>query len=919
MAFETVEVELTANLDKLNNGLKQADGKFSSFGANAQKAIGGITKAAAALGAAVLAASVVASKAFGTFESAISDVRRQLQDVGRGEELEAMTEGVQNLAEVTGRSSTEIADSLQNVINAQTAVGDELAAVEKIQKLAIATGTDLATTTRAVNSAMLQYGESAGSVENVVDVLFETTLGGVISINQLDGTFKKVGQTAAGAGVSFEEMSGAMAFLTSKGVDARQAQQLFLQVIEGTTKGSAIYSDALKKAELATDGSALATEGLLGVLTKLGTLEGEQFGQLITSAKAREQLKLITEDQIGFENALLKVRESAGSVEAEFAERQGELNELTLQLGQSIKQLSIDAIEPLIPTIKSVVERMIEAVQTTREWINENPQFEETMFAVVDTVKTLANGVKFLARGIQDSIPAIAEWTNNFIKFVPGLDTVVKGLRFLINNIKGVVVETINIVESMQDEEEAMKAVNLIVDESIEKLKTKAERTRDLTDAEQKEIDQIEDTVDALQDELNLLIRNGEGMGERAEQIRRLLLIQTQYAEAVMKGIDDVRGETEAVKENTQAKKDQGEVLSVIEIQQLEEQARIDDVKTKYKELALAYQDAEIDQKAFAEGVKGLVGELVDITGSADKAIKILEQFNKEELSLDVEVRIAGDKELLAIKERIIDTQNEILLNNLDGEARAIKVAELNHEKRMRFIEFEREASQKRMEARIAEEEALLKATIKNQDLLATAQGKSAEEIVEIATARRDAEVDIQKEIFKASQELFDEEIEEHKKLTDQIIADIIKRGVAEGELSTEQKERIKDLEDEVRLKQKLADLATGQATEFGSIAEAINAPFVLGSRSVVKGAFQGGIDSVPTDGLFQLHRGERVVASGQGVVDDRTKGQTTIINLIDKAMIPQIMAEFPEAVVNMISTDILNNGVSRRVIKSVG
>lgn len=74
--------------------------------------------------------------------------------------------------------------------------------------------------------------------------------------------------------------------------------------------------------------------------------------------------------------------------------------------------------------------------------------------------------------------------------------------------------------------------------------------------------------------------------------------------------------------------------------------------------------------------------------------------------------------------------------------------------------------------------------------------------------------------------------------------------------------------------------------------------------------AAQAGMEVVPRAGLYKLHRGEEVVPAGRA----GREGTITIINKITPDFISEMLD--PNVVINIINSDIIRNGLTRRVIK---
>ncbi|MFC1710010.1 hypothetical protein ACFL2J_08155, partial [Candidatus Omnitrophota bacterium] len=77
---------------------------------------------------------------------------------------------------------------------------------------------------------------------------------------------------------------------------------------------------------------------------------------------------------------------------------------------------------------------------------------------------------------------------------------------------------------------------------------------------------------------------------------------------------------------------------------------------------------------------------------------------------------------------------------------------------------------------------------------------------------------------------------------------------------------------------------------------------------------FQKGAYAVPRTGVYGLHRGEEIVPAG------RASGGgdgLTIVNVFEEKMIPQIMAKYPNAIINPVLSSMLKNPVTQKIMKN--
>jgi len=200
---------------------------------------------------------------------AIIGVSREQVDAWRGD--------LMSLASQTGRGPKELAESLYAIAQSGLRGADALEAL-KTSALAAATGMDdTKTVVDAVTSALNAYGPANLSAATAAGVLVSTVRNGKMQLDELAPVIGKLLPVSAQLGVTFGEVSGAVAAMSRMGMGARQTVAALRGVFMTLLKPSQQMRDGLALVGLSAEGlrAELRERGLLSVLQTLKARFGD--------------------------------------------------------------------------------------------------------------------------------------------------------------------------------------------------------------------------------------------------------------------------------------------------------------------------------------------------------------------------------------------------------------------------------------------------------------------------------------------------------------------------------------------------------------------------------------------------------------------------------------------------------------------
>lgn len=325
----------------------------SGFNSALDSVQGGIGKAVGAL--AGLAGAIGVSFAAGDsiqraleFDKALSNIRSVTGDTAQ--ETAALGEMLKNTA-----MNSAIPDGLNAISGAYyDIVGgvSDASARQDIFNSAIATAeagqANLGAVTSGLISAVNAYGSANLTAAYASDILTRTVGMGVGSMDQFVAAMGPISGVMASAGVKFQDMGAAMAFMTTKGASASQAATRMQAATVALINPNKEMEALLKKIGAASGTAAIEQYGLAGTLDKLKEAAGgsvEDMSKALGSVEALGAASALTADDFkGFSDTFIDGAEGAtdaarklqlDSVSAQFETFKNTLSGIGLSIGQA--------------------------------------------------------------------------------------------------------------------------------------------------------------------------------------------------------------------------------------------------------------------------------------------------------------------------------------------------------------------------------------------------------------------------------------------------------------------------------------------------------------------------------------------------------------------------------------------------------
>lgn len=416
-ALEREIIDCEQALKKLEKAARESNVTLQKV-ADAGKKLQSVGSSVEAVGREVSKASAIIATGMGTavkttmdFDTAMSQVKSLVKGITE-DEFEQLRNKAREMGKETRFSATEAAEGLSYMALAGWNTEEMLAGIEPVLNLAIASGTELGTTSDIVTDSLSAFGLTAQDTAHFVDVLAETSRSSNTNVEMLGESFKYAGTLAGGMNMSVDDIALALGIMANNGIKSTQAGTSLRGVLTRLakpTKESAAAMEELGIEIVDSDGKVKSMKQILdelrtafnmgngdveGFKTQLadldaqfasGSLSEEEYADAIENlaiasygAEGAERLRLAT--MLAGKNALSGFLALVNSSEKDYndlansiANSTGAAEEMRLvmsdnlggdldQLKSSLQELAISFGDVLIPPLREFIEKVQELV-----------------------------------------------------------------------------------------------------------------------------------------------------------------------------------------------------------------------------------------------------------------------------------------------------------------------------------------------------------------------------------------------------------------------------------------------------------------------------------------------------------------------------------------------------------------------------
>ncbi|GGR75912.1 hypothetical protein GCM10008959_41060 [Deinococcus seoulensis] len=239
-----------------------------------------VTAAVGALGYALVTGAQKAAE----YEQGLAEISlltdrlpSQLGRVGRG---------ILQVGADARRSFGELKEAYEEILGASVKGTEDdsaaLAFLARSANLAKVTREETKVAADALTSLLNAYSQDASQAGRASDLLWASISAGKVRLGEIAGSLGATAGQAAALNVPMEELLGAMALLTTRGIPASTALEYIRSALSNVQKPSQAATDTAKDLGIQFDAAALKSMGLVKFLAQLGQGVGDNSEALAT-------------------------------------------------------------------------------------------------------------------------------------------------------------------------------------------------------------------------------------------------------------------------------------------------------------------------------------------------------------------------------------------------------------------------------------------------------------------------------------------------------------------------------------------------------------------------------------------------------------------------------------------------------------
>jgi TP901 family phage tail tape measure protein len=241
--------------------------------------LGGVLEGVTKVGALGIAGiSVEAVKMASTFQSSTT---RLITSAGESaSNIEMVRKGLLAMAGQVGVSADELSSALYFVEAAGYRAGDGLTVLKAAAQGAAAEGADTTTVAKALTDILVDYHLPATAAANVTSQMIAAVAHGKTTLQEFSSAFASIVPAASAAGISYQDVTAALAQMTNHGFTATRASQNLAQALRSMLNPTktmytafdeyGVNSDVLKEKLAGPNGLTDAMEYISKAATKAG-------------------------------------------------------------------------------------------------------------------------------------------------------------------------------------------------------------------------------------------------------------------------------------------------------------------------------------------------------------------------------------------------------------------------------------------------------------------------------------------------------------------------------------------------------------------------------------------------------------------------------------------------------------------------
>jgi TP901 family phage tail tape measure protein len=306
------------------------------------------------------------------------------------------TQAIQEFSTQFGSSNRTQARAFYNIVSAGVkGTAKQLETLEVANKAAVAGLVDIDQAAKVIVSSVNAYSKAGLTAKEASDALFVAVREGQTTFQELADFIGNTTGIAANAGVDFNELAGALAFVTKSGlatdVAATGLRQVFVSVIKPTKEAA----DEAKRLGIEFNTAAIRSKGLAGFLKDIQQQSGgseKSLAKLFGNVRALAPvLNIVNGNFKEFNRILDETKNSAGATEQAFDILAKTLSLQLDQAGEEFKLFGQNISSFLIPSITEITSKFRTFFNFINEQFRDDTPLEKLNNDLLKNAEAIAN------------------------------------------------------------------------------------------------------------------------------------------------------------------------------------------------------------------------------------------------------------------------------------------------------------------------------------------------------------------------------------------------------------------------------------------------------------------------------------------------------------------------------------------------
>lgn len=621
------------SIDQYGKKVKEASEKQEKFGREVEKSETGVDSLAAALAASGLSRTIeeIADAlmecigAAAEFETSLAKVST-IADTS-AVDMDTIRREILSLSTDTGKSVSEISEAVYGAISASVDTAGAVEFVSQATKLAKGGFTDNAAAVDILTTVINAYGLELDKTSQISDYLITTQNLGKTTVNDLASSLGKVIPVAAAYHVEMDNLSSAMAVLTSNGIATAESTTYLKAMMNELGDSGSTVSKVLAE-RTGTSFSRLMEQGysLGDVMEILGNAvqnDKGAFNELWSSSEAGiGALSLLSAGSSRYNDVLRQMRESAGATQKAYDKMTDTAEMAQKKLTNAFRNLKIAVGSELQDQMKGVYSIGTDLLEWAADFVEKNEWLIPVLEGVMLGIGALSTGMAGFAVVTKVLIPLWVEFTavlsanpiGLVLTAITALVAILPVLASLMPDVTteaeeqaaawkeqaGALQECVDAYhEQTKETQEAVKDTRSLADSlkeliaSEDRSEAEKEAIADITDRLNEKIPNLGLKYDALSDSINMTSEELDTLLDAMERQERYEDVKASYADIYAKNRDTREALAKAQEKLNAAMEEYNELVEKAKSYEPIDPTTINDAYTAMNDYAEAVEELE--------------------------------------------------------------------------------------------------------------------------------------------------------------------------------------------------------------------------------------------------------------------------------------------------------------------------------------